>query len=61
MFGLTEKQMAKCKDLFKDEDGYWAFLKEGYVLKGYFSQHVIHEDTLAEFKKCFKYIEKTGE
>ena len=32
MFGLTKAQIAKCKDIYKDEDGYWAILKGEYVL-----------------------------
>lgn len=56
MFGLSKKQMEKCKDIYKDDDGYWAILKDGYKLVGYFSEHIIHEDTAKEFRRCFKYI-----
>ena len=50
--------MAKCKDIYKDEDGYWAILKPEYILDGYYAFGVIHEDTQAEFRSAFKLIRK---
>jgi hypothetical protein len=44
--------------IYKDDDGYWAYIENGYVVRNYFSEHTIHEDTLTEFKRIFKYIEK---
>lgn len=58
VYGLSEKQMAKCKDIYRDEDGYWAILADGYRLSGYFSEHIIHEDTLKEFRKAFRCIKE---
>lgn len=58
MFGLTKNQQEKCQDVYKDQDGYWAMLKPEYRLVGYFSDRIIHEDTLKEFKECFKHIKK---
>lgn len=61
MFGLTNRQIAKCKDIYKDEDGYWAILKHEYVLDGYYALRVIHEDTQTEFRRVFKLIKKKQE
>lgn len=44
--------------IYKDEDGYWAYIENGYRVENYFSEHTIHEDTLMEFKRIFKYIVK---
>lgn len=58
MFGLTKAQQNKCKDVYKDDDGYWAILKPEFVLVGYYSERTIHEDTSSEFREAFKLIKK---
>ena len=40
-------------NIYKDEDGYWAYIENGYKVENYFAEHIIHEDTLAEFKRVF--------
>lgn len=42
--------------IYKDEDGYWAYVGNGYHCVGYFAEHVIHEDTITLFRSMFKYI-----
>lgn len=61
MFGLTKAQIAKCKDIYKDEDGYWAILKGEYVLEDYYALGVIHEDTQKAFKAAFNLIKSKAE
>lgn len=46
------------RDAYHDEDGYWMYLADGWKLKGYFSDHVIHEDTVAQLRKTIKLIVK---
>ena len=44
--------------IYKDEDGYWVYIENGYKVENYFVEHTIHEDTLAEFKRVFKQVVK---
>lgn len=44
--------------IYHDEDGYWAYVENGYHVVDYFAEHTIHEDNLLEFRRIFKYIEK---
>lgn len=44
--------------IYQDEDGYWAYIENGYKIENYFSEHAIHEDTLREFKRIFKQVVK---
>lgn len=44
--------------IYQDEDGYWAYIENGYKVENYFAEHTIHEDTLAEFKRVFKQVVK---
>lgn len=44
--------------IYHDEDGYWAYVENGYKIENYYSEHTIHEDTLTEFRRIFKYIVK---
>ena len=44
-------------DIFKDSDGYWIFLKDGW-LDSVNQCHVIHTDTIAELKEEIRLIEK---
>ena len=47
------------RDCYHDEDGYWLVLNDGWHLEGYaWSDHMIHEDTMAEFKEAAKCIRK---
>lgn len=61
MFGLTGAQVAKCKDIYKDDDGYWAILKDDYVLEGYYAYGVIHEDSQKSFRAAFNLIKRKKE
>ena len=44
--------------IYQDEDGYWAYVENGYKIKDYYTEHTIHEDTLKEFRRIFKQIVK---
>lgn len=33
-------------DFYKDCDGYWLTVGNGYALEGYYSEQVIHEDSI---------------
>ena len=46
------------KSIYKDEDGFWAYIGNGYKIDNYFSEHTIHEDTLTECKRIFKQVVK---
>lgn len=46
-----------CKDWFKDDDGYWFFLKPNYIMENYWGEKTIHEDTLQEVKTALQSIE----
>ena len=39
------------RDAYHDEDGYWVHLNDGWHLENYFSDHIVHEDTVSELKK----------
>lgn len=45
---LPKKYQKAVKDFYKDQDGYWLTLREGYYLDGYDAEKTIHEDTKAE-------------
>lgn len=55
---IPKKYHNAINSIYKDEDGYWAYIGNGYKVKDYFADHVIHEDTVTMFKKVFKQIVK---
>lgn len=55
---IPKKYHSTITSIYMDEDGYWAYIGNGYKLESYFSEYTIHEDTLTEFKKVFKQIVK---
>lgn len=58
MFGLTKKQMAMCKDVWKDCDGYWAMLKPEFVTQD--GGNTIHEDDVKHLRQEFNLVRKEG-
>ena len=55
---IPKKYHVAITSIYKDEDGFWAYIENGYKVKNYYSEHTIHEDTLSEFKRVFKNIAK---
>ena len=55
---IPKKYHEAINSIYKDEDGFWAYIGNGYNVKNYYSEHTIHEDTLTEFQRIFKYIVK---
>ena len=55
---IPKKYHEAIKSIYKDEDGFWAYIENGYKIDNYFSEHTIHEDTLTEFKRIFKQVVK---
>lgn len=55
---IPKKYHASITSIYRDEDGFWAHIGNGYKVEGYYSEHTIHEDTLTEFKRIFKQIVK---
>ena len=55
---IPKKYHEAITSMYIDTDGFWAQIGNGYKIKNYYSEHTIHEDTLAEFKRVFKYIVK---
>ena len=53
---IPKKKQEAIKDAYHDEDGYWITLKDGWKVKDYFAEHVIHEDTLTEIRSVVKNI-----
>lgn len=43
--------------IFRDSDGYWAWLDDEYI-DPITEAHTVHEDTLSEFRKHLKMVEK---
>ena len=43
-------------DFYKDQDGYWLSLKTTgeYILQGYYSDYLIHEDRINDVLKILK-------
>lgn len=54
---VPKKHQEAIADVYKDMDGYWITLKEGYISTSTETQ-TIHEYTLAETRKQLKTIEK---
>lgn len=48
------------REIFKDDDGYWVYLKHGWH-DGIMDCHVIHTDTIAELRSEVKFIHKVEE
>lgn len=44
-------------DAYHDDDGYWVYLKDGYI-DGIMGTHVIHTDTISELREEAKLIQK---
>ena len=55
---IPKKYHEAITSIYKDEDGFWAYIGNGYKVKDYYAEHTIHEYTLTEFKRIFKYIVK---
>lgn len=55
---IPKKYHPAIKDIYKDEDGFWAYIENGYKVKDYYTEHTIHEDTLTEFKRVFAKVVK---
>lgn len=55
---ISKRYHKAIKNIYKDEDGFWAYIGNGYKIDNYFSKHTIHEDTLTEFKRIFKQVVK---
>lgn len=55
---IPKKYHPAIKDIYKDEDGFWAYIENGYKIKDYYTEHTIHEDTLTEFKRVFASVVK---
>lgn len=58
---IPKKYHPAITDIYHDSDGYWCYIENGYHIDGYYAEHTIHEDTLKEFKRIFKQIEKDEE
>lgn len=55
---IPKKYHVAITSIYKDDDGFWAYIGNGYKVEKYFAEHTIHEDTLTEFKRIFKQIVK---
>lgn len=55
---IPKKYHEAINSIYKDEDGFWAYIGNGYKVENYYAEHTIHEYTLTEFKRIFKYIVK---
>lgn len=55
---IPKKYHPTITDIYKDEDGFWAYIENGYKVKDYYTEHTIHEDTLTEFKRVFASVVK---
>lgn len=55
---IPKKYHPAIKDIYKDEDGFWAYIENGYKVKNYYTEHTIHEDTLTEFKRVLASVVK---
>ena len=53
---IAKKYQPAIKDIYKDEDGYWCQLDPdgAYRLDGYYSEHIVHEDTMKEIKAVLR-------
>ena len=54
---MKNKQMKLLKEFYQDDDGYWGVTIKGYKCKSTDS-HTIHDDTMSEFNRSLKTIEK---
>ena len=55
---IPKKYHAAITSIYEDEDGFWAYIRNGYKVINYYSEHIIHEDTLTEFIQIFKQVVK---
>ena len=46
----------RVSDLWKDSDGWWCILKDGYEYEP--QSQTLHEYTLSAIKECLKYVYK---
>jgi hypothetical protein len=44
----------RVSDLWKDSDGWWCILKDGYEYEP--QSQTLHEYTLSAIKECLKYV-----
>lgn len=53
---IPKKHKNAVADFYKDCDGYWLKLRDGYIMEDYYAARVIHEDTikdtLAVLRQC---------
>ena len=55
---IPKKALPAISDAWHDDDGYWVMIREGWHVKDYYAERVIHEDTLDEIKTVAKNIVK---
>ena len=48
------------KDIYRDSDGYWVILRQGWT-DGIMGSHVIHTNTVTELRNEARLIEKEEE
>lgn len=46
------------KKLWRDEDGWWVILKEGYVNTGYDNAHTVNGETIAQLIEAMKEVRR---
>lgn len=53
---IPESKKAAIKDAYRDCDGYWITLNEGWKVKDYCAERTIHEDTIKDIRTVIKDI-----
>lgn len=53
---IPESKKPAIKDAYRDSDGYWITLKEGWKVRDYYSERTIHEDSIKELRPIIKDI-----
>ena len=46
-------------DAYRDSDGYWIRLKDGWHVEAYSAEQTIHEDTISELRKVISRIRRS--
>ena len=57
---IPKKKQACISELFRDSDGIWGALKDGYI-DTIMCCPIIHVETIKELKENFKYVEKEND
>lgn len=57
---IPKKKQVCIEKLYRDSDGIWACLKNGYADEIMYSQ-TIHVESIKELKENFKYVRKENE